>query len=401
MKIRGLAKRVGASVDDWLTAPEANAAGRVGLFRILFSAFYLWYLSPYPAASQSDLPAALRSRILLIEYLPQRLPPIFFELLESILVAALVVLMIGFCVRLATALVLVSGCVLEALNVSFNGEHSTVFLVFYIPFFMLLSGRWGHTYSLDALLRRRGRGHSVEPSDPSWPYFLPARSALVVLSALFLSSAVFKVIPGSTWLWHSSFMPNLLLQKNVRAAVLDLPLNPLAAFISETPVVYKALCYQVVLFEGFFILSLFNRKLRQFFLALALIFHSASALWLVVTFTPILIVYALFVDWQALRQRLWPGRIGLLDPVPSPALICATAILAGAAGVLWNSGEGFRAALNVGGLLDWRTIWYPVLPLALAWCLIALLDLIRSITRASSVHYFRVRSALSRSDYRG
>ncbi|MGI8995338.1 MAG: HTTM domain-containing protein [Pyrinomonadaceae bacterium] len=398
--VRRLAKRVESSIDDWLTAPEANAAGRLGLFRILFSVFYLWHLSPYHAASQSDLPAFRRSRILLIEYLPQPLPPIFFELLESILVAALVALMIGFCVRVATALVLVSGSVLEALNISFSGEHATVFLAFYIPFFMLLSGRWGHTYSLDALLRRRGRGLEVEPPDPGWSYFSPVRS-VVVLSALFFSSAIFKVIPGNTWLSHSSFMPNLVHQKSVKAVILGLPQNPLAVFISETPMVYKAVCYQVVLFEGLFILSLFNRKLRQFFLALALFFHSVGALWFVVTFTPILIVYALFVDWQALRQKLWSGRIGLLDPIPSGALICATVILAGAAGVFWNSGESLRTALNAGGLLDWRTIWYPVLPLSLAWCLVALLDLIQSITRVSSVHYFRARRVLSRSAYRG
>jgi hypothetical protein len=112
MKLRKLAKQLEALVDDWLTVPEANAAGRIGLFRILFSAFYLWHLSTYSAASLSGLPAVHRSRILLIEYLPKHSPQEFFELHESILVAALVVLMVGFCVRLVTAVVLVSGCVL-------------------------------------------------------------------------------------------------------------------------------------------------------------------------------------------------------------------------------------------------------------------------------------------------
>lgn len=385
MKIRKFAQKLQTSVDAWLTAPEADAAGRLGLFRILFSMFYLWHLSLYSAASLSGLPAVHRQRIFLIEYLPEHLPPEFFAILESILVASLIILAVGFRVRLATAVILFTGCVLEAFYTSIDPEFGAVFMVFYIPLFMLLNGRWGHTYSLDALLRQRAGGSSIEPSDSAWPYLLPARSVLVVLSALFFSAAVFKVMPGSTW-WHPRFMANLVLQKNVDAAVLSLPLNPLAPLISETRIIYNALRYQVLLFEGLFFLALFNRKLRRFFLALSLIFHSVSALWLVVTFTPVLIVYGLFVDWQALRRQCWPRPITLLNTVPSHLLVCATVSLAVTAGVLWNLGDGLRTALNVGGLLDWRTIWYPVLPLSLAWCLVALIDLIRQITCVFSAH---------------
>lgn len=32
---------VGRAVDGWLTRPEPNAAGRLGLFRILYASFYL------------------------------------------------------------------------------------------------------------------------------------------------------------------------------------------------------------------------------------------------------------------------------------------------------------------------------------------------------------------------
>jgi hypothetical protein len=77
----------------------------------------------------------------------------------------------------------------------------------------------------------------------------------------------------------------------------------------------------------------------------------------------------LFIDWQAFRQRLWPGRITLLATVPSRLLIGATVMLAVAVGALWNCGGGLRAAMNLGGLVDWRTIWYPVLSLSLAWFL--------------------------------
>lgn len=374
-----LAIRLNATVNDWLTAPEFNAAGRLGLFRTLFSIFYLWHLSTNFTEMPSGLPAAHRHRILLIELFPQHLPPVFFEMLESLLVMALVLLMVGFRSRLATAIVLVSGSILEAFYISIDVGHATVFLVFYIPFFMLLNDCWGHTYSLDALLQQRAGGPRVEPSNSSWSYFLPARAVLVVLSMLFFSAAVFKVTAGSRWLERPDWVANLLLEKNIRAAIHELPLNPLAPIIAENPIVYKAFCYQVVLFEVMFFLALFNRKLRNLLLALALVFHSVSMLWLFVTFTPILIVYALFIDWQGLREWLWPKRVTLLDSVPSPLLIWAALSLAVAAGALWNFGGGLRMAFNLGGLLDWRTIWYPIFLLSSAWCLVALVDLSRSI----------------------
>lgn len=378
-----LVYQLNARVDNWFTAPEANAAGRLGLFRILFSLFYLWNLSSNFAARLGDLPPAFYyQRILLIEWLPKRLPPTVFELLESLLVAALIVLMVGFRVRLATAVVLMIGCVLEAFYMGIDAEHSTVFLVFYIPFFMLLNGRWGNTYSLDALLRYRRGKPRVDPANSSWHYFLPARCSLAVLSMLFLGSAVFKVV--GTWLWYSQWMANHVLQMNIRAAIHRLPINPLAPFIAQTPLVHNALRYFTVLFEGLFFLGLFNRKLCYVFVALGLIFHSVSALYLVVTFTPILIVYALFVDWQALCER-WLPKQTLLDTVPSRWLVGATLSLAVATGILWNSGEGLRTAINLGGLLNWRTIWYPVLPLSLAWCLVALVNLLTKGTNVTTL----------------
>lgn len=379
MTPKSLAGRLNAVIDGWLTAPEPNAAGRLGLFRILYSAFYLWLLSFNFVANLSGLPAARRRRILLIEWLPTELPPAFFELLEAALVAALVLLMVGLRVRLATLVVLVIGCILEAFLTSADPEYSSVLLVFYIPAFVLLTNaRWGHTYSLDALLRRRAGKPPVDPSIPSGPYFLPARAVLVVLSMLFLSAAVLKVAAGGTWLVYPSYMANLLLKKNVDAAIYGLPLNPLAPVIASSPLAHTAIRYQVLLFEALFVLGLFNRKLRSFFLALALVFHAIGGLWLVVTFTPVLIVYALFVDWQELRHRLWPTRLTLMDAVPSRVLVWSALSVAVVAGALWNVGGGLRAAVNLGGLLNWRTIWYPLLPVALIWWLMTLLELGRS-----------------------
>jgi hypothetical protein len=97
-----------------------------------------------------------------------------------------------------------------------------------------------------------------------------------------------------------------------------------------------------------------------------------------VSFTPVLVVYGLFVDWQTLRERLRPGQISLFESVPSRSLVWATLILAVGGGILWNYGTGLRTAINLDGLLNWRTIWYPVLLLSLVWWLLASRDLVRS-----------------------
>jgi hypothetical protein len=373
-----LVKALNASVNDWFTASEADAAGRLGLFRVLFSGFYLWHLSTHFAARLSGLPTVHGDQIVLIKGLPESLSPVYLELLESVLVMALVMLMFGYYTRLATAVVLATGCVLEALYTEADSEHATVFLAFYIPLFMLLNGRWGHTYSMDALCARRSGDPIVRPGDPSWLYFWPARAALVILSVLYFSGVAFKVLAGGTWLERPDLIANIWLESNIKASVSGLPLNPSAPFVATHPIVYNAIRYQVILFEATFILSLFNRRLRDFYLSLGLIFHSINALWLTVTFTPVLIVYALFVDWQALRKWLWPRRIFYFENIPLWVLICLTVGVAVAAGALWNATPALRTALNLGGVLNWRTIWYPILPLAGIWFTLTIVTIIRS-----------------------
>ena len=390
MTIPGIWRRLNAPIDGWFTAPETHAAGRTGLYRIIFSAFYLWHLSSHFAANLSGLPDDQRSQVLLVGWIERScLSPLIFQLLESSLVAALVILMIGYRVPLATAAVLILGCLYESFFVSFSGERATTLLMFYIPLFALLAGRWGATYSLDAFIQRRTGGAATEPEDSSWCYFVPARAVLVVLAALFFSSGVLKVAFGANWLTIPGRFANIMLEANIKSAIGELPLNPLAPALAQMPTFVDIARYLIVLFESMFFLALFSRKLRNFFLSLALIFHSANALWFVVTFTPVLIVYGLFVDWQALRERLLPVRGTPFHSIAPRPFVWATLSVAAAAAILWNSGTGLRTAINFGGLLNWRTIWYPILPLSLVWCMLACMDLVRATSRTLGAPHSR------------
>ena len=352
----------------------------MGLFRIFYAAFYLWHLSWRIGSDLAGLPVPENRRVFIVNWLPKHeMSPLLFQGLESLLAAALVILLAGYRVQLATAVVLVLGCLNEALYSSTGRESSPIFLAFYIPLFMLLAGRWGETYSLDALLHSRAGQPTTSPADTGWSHFLPARATLVILSAMFFSAMLLKIAFGGVWLAHPDLLANAMLHKNIEAALIELPLNPLAPLIAQQPALFVPLQFSVLLFEGLFFLVLVDRDSRRLWLGVALVFHTVNANWLIVTFTPILVVYGLFIDWQGVRQRLWPWPIRIADRLPTPVLIAATLLSSVAVGLFWDYGDGLRNVLRVGGLVDWRTIWWPFGVLGITWISLATASLLRRL----------------------
>ncbi|MDJ0679234.1 MAG: hypothetical protein QNJ18_05155 [Xenococcaceae cyanobacterium MO_167.B52] len=353
--------------------PDQNAAGNLGLFRIIFSFFYIWHLSTQFFENLSGLPSIHWSHNLyLLRYffkdLGEPLPIAFFNILESCLIVALVLLLFGYKTRIATFLVLVLGGLVEALHTATDIQRATVILTFYIPLFMLITNRWGDTYSADSFLEYCKSGTYISPSESYWIYSLPARSVLIVLSVLFFSSAVFKISLGGQWLVYPELISNLVLHRTIKSAVLGLPLNPLAPFISQTPVLHHSLRITTLLFEGFFFLSLFSRTLRDFFVSLALIFHSFNAIWLAVTFTSVLIGYGLFIDWEALKENIWPQQKHYWQNNIDPnILIFGILFLSILIGILWSQDIIIQRLFNLDGLINVSTIWYPVFPFSLCW----------------------------------
>ena len=377
MEIRSVFQKLNATVNAWFTQPEANAAGSMGIFRIFYSIFYLWHLSTHSTDFLSEMPSFfVEKEVYLVKYLFRdfgaSLPPLFFHTFESLLVAALVLLAFGYKTRAATISVLLIGCFIEALATAIDGKRTLVPLVFYIPFFMSICNAWGHTYSIDSIISKRN-GFQVDTHASHWKYFLPARALLIVFSVLFFNSVIFKVAFGGAWLSNSKMMANFFLNRNIEAAVYHLPLNWLAPFIAQTPLIYLSTHLFTLFFETFFFLSVFHRKIRDFFVSMALLFHAVNALWVVVSVTPIMIGYFIFIDWQAIKDRFFPtARQNSVNTI-SPKLLTAIAIfLATIIGLLWHSVE-LRALFNLNGLIDWRTIWFPVLPISLGWLIVTLI----------------------------
>ena len=357
------------AIDAWLLAPETNAAGRLGIFRILYSIFFLWHLSTVWMTSLGGIPHEFASkRVLIIEWLPIDLPVAFFATLESLLVGALILLLFGYRTRAATAIVLICGCLVEAFLTRTDFERNGVMLFAVIPAAMLFVGDWSAKYSLDAVLRERSGRPVIDASDTSALFVLPIHVVLAVLVLLFVSSGVYKLLPSATWLTHPDNFGHIVLERNVELARRGLTPNPIAAFVATTPGFELVIRYLVVILELAFVAVFFSRPAAFFLLSWALFFHALNGIFLLVTFTPILVTYGLFIDWVGLWRRAGLPTLNVVGDLSSGVLvggsIAAALLIAGA----WNLTPLVRDAMNLGGLIDARTIFFPILPIAtIAW----------------------------------
>ncbi|MBC8106956.1 MAG: hypothetical protein H7Z14_10230 [Anaerolineae bacterium] len=352
--------RIDGAIDRWLTAPAvAHAPQSLGIFRIIYALFYLWHLSFQRAELLSGLPRASRRLIVVAAWFPFDTPPIVFQAIESIVVACLVLLLFGWRTRVMTAAVLVAGALLESLFSVADKENGTVFLTFFIPFVMLLAGApWGDAYALDALRLRRAASPGTAAR-----YALPLRATLVILSALFCIAGLNKMIGSGIWLRDFTVMANFGLYHNVDGALLGLRLNPWAAWVKELPILHVPIQLSILLFETTFFLALFERRLLRLYIGLALVFQAVNGLLFVLTFTPLLIAYASFLDWESVRRGVMPRASLKVRSATMLTLLAWTIAVALAA--TWNLGTFTRSILSLGSVIDWRSIFWPILPLGL------------------------------------
>ncbi len=365
----------------------------MGLYRILFCLFYLWYRAWQPAAAAADFVPAIESPSLLLGALRRTVPYPPGGLMDFAVVASLAALLIGWRTRAATAVVLVLGLIVEAQYAAVKPELAVLPLAFYIPAFMLLAGDWGACHSLDAL-RRRAAGRPVpHPRDGGGAWFVPARAVLVVVAGLFLWAGVAKLAVGSWWA-DRDVLSYIALKTNVKAALHGMPLDPFAPAFARHRWLHESARFLIVAFEVGFAVALLGGLWRRLAVGAALVFHAFNALVLLVTFTPMLIVYPLFMDLQAAADWAWSrlpaaARGGLRTARKwsscRPAWqydAAGAAVAAGFAGA-WTLGPWLPWAFRLGGWLDWRTIWIPVLPAAAAWVAAGVHDAIRRRRRGA------------------
>lgn len=368
-----LLKRLEKKYTGWLSSPAPNAAGRIGLFRILYSLFSLWLCSYLNYTEMILIPAIQWKPIFLLSWLdspPYQLIPIF----ESLLVTSLVLLLVGYQTRLATLFVFILGSGLTGIRVSlFMGDALFMIQYFYIPLFMLFS-HWGDTYSIDAILAKRRGKIRPQPQDSSWRYFWPSRGLLVVYALLMFSSGFFKII-HKKWIFNPNFVGHLMITKTLDSYINNgFPVNPISIFIANHPFVAIPMQYFALIFETSAILILFIPIVRFFFFRIIPIFHFSNVFLMGIPFATVIGIYLAFPDWQKIYERFYPKyfRFNWLNKLSSIILIIGSISLALLIGISWNVLPIFRYIFSLFGLVRFHTIWLIIFPFAFIWAIVSI-----------------------------
>ena len=357
----------------WLNSPVPNAAGRMGLFRILYSLFSLWLCSYLHYDEMSLIPAEQWEPTLLLAWLDK--PPYFLiPTCEALLVAALTLLLVGYQTRFATCMVFLLGVFLTAVRIGlFMAEHLFIVQYFYIPLLMIFS-YWGDTYSIDSILRGRQDKFTPRVQNPSWRYFWPSKGLLVVYTLLMFSSAYSKILAWD-WLSNPHFVGNLIAIKTI-GSYLDngFPINPISIWISQQPWLYIPMQYGTLIFEAISIFILFSPVIRFFFFRIIPIFHFANIFLMGIPFATVIGIYLAFPDWQTIYERFYPKalRFTWLQRLSSLTLISVSVLSAVFVGITWNILPLTRYIFSGFYLITFHMAWLVIFPFALAWALASL-----------------------------
>lgn len=373
-------------LNRWLEKPAESAAGRMGLFRIVYSLFYLWHLSYVEAGLLAQAPPDNWHPVYLYRYILARPPDWLPGVVEGLLVGLLILLLVGMHTRAVTVLVFVLGFLLDGFLQSFGKvEHGTIFLTFYLPLIMSFS-TWGATHSIDALARAKEGSEMIRVSDRGGIHIWPMRVVLILLSFLFLTAGLSKLLVGN-WISGPTLISNLFVEKYHAAILEGLTPNPFAVFVLAHPAMAGCLSLVIPLFECLFVLVLVGPRTRRIYLSLTVLFHALNAMLLVVTFTPILIAYGIAVDWEGLVRPAKRHLSRWAAPRYSPESIIPFRVyfvlFAVVAGLDWNGLGLGRHLLNLGGMLNWLTIWYLAAPVALVTLMVLASAPLRRLLAAS------------------
>ncbi len=353
----------------WMSSPEVNAAGRIGLFRILYSIYCLWLYSHFRFSELSTIPTIQWEPIHILFWLNSPPPPYSFPVTESLLAFCLILLLVGYKTRLATALILLLSSGLIAVRHSlFMGDSVSIIPAFYIPLFMLFSP-WGDTYSIDAILKERKGLPIPKPQDSSWRFFWHCRGLLIILALLFFSSGFHKILKKD-WLVYPHFVGHLLVGKTVNSYLTNgFPINPISIFIGHHRSIHIPMQYGALVFETAAILIIFIPLVKSIFFRTVPLFHCFNAFFLGIPGPTFLPIYFAFPDWQYLYERFYPKwlKLNWLNKFSSSSLIVSSLLIATFVGVTWNILPITRNVFSWFQLINFHTIWVIVLMFVLIW----------------------------------
>ena len=261
----------------------------LGFYRILFCFFFTLFESPSFAWIGSAPSAFYNPPVLSLTSLLNSFPGSgFFQVLDAIILLALIMICVGFLTRISTLVLFAALLAGNHFKYSF-GKIDHDILVLCVLLVMAIVN-WGKSLSIDQLIlnRRPGRSSSL------W-------MLAVLLTFGFFTAGFRKAIHwidfdlGTNgflaWLYSGYYS----LGRQELLATTAIEVRPLW--------VWEFADVSAVIFELGFILAVINRRLFLFWLLVASCFHFGNCLILNIPFLSYTICYLAFVPWS----RLIPG----------------------------------------------------------------------------------------------
>jgi len=284
-----------SSFDRWIFHSYSGTPEGLGILRIIFSSFLLFFLIPGNGIAHFEFISSIPADFFNPPPGPLRIlggypELIVFRFLRLIIILSAVAMMLGFFTKKASIAAGISILLLQGAVYSV-GKVNHEILIGMVPLLMAFSN-WGAAYSVDEF-----GGQVSNREIETWPITL-----LSIFLAFMMFTAGFpKILGGWLDLSTQATQGHLMNQyfENGRQALL-------ASFVVKTDstIFWEFLDWATVFFEIGFLFVLWKPQLFKVFIGLAVLFHFSTMMILNIAFLPNIAVYAVFVNWTAIYKSL-------------------------------------------------------------------------------------------------
>lgn len=298
--------------DQWAEEEYRLPFGSLALFRISYALYVLLIIGVPPfrwIGGKPDL--FFDPPIYSVPYLFDGFPdPLFFWVLDLLIVLLFVFLLFGFKTRWTSWLLSLALFTGFSWSYAYGKINHDTLLISLVPLVMGFSD-WGDYLSLDSR-------HASSKRERYWPV---AMLALLLGFAMF-SAGLPKLLSG--WLVPSTHAVQGYTMRQYYDFFATSMLTPFMLTFDH-PVFWELLDYGAVFLEIGFLLAVVRQPVFRFFVMLVVVFHLANCMMLNIEFSRNTTLYLLFIDWRPIMHRFyhksWDKRIAQYLTIPSMAVV--------------------------------------------------------------------------------